>query len=196
MTRVVSSRTPGRRLLALCAFVALLVAGLTIAACAPDPSAALMSPELGDQLRAQLAGEELVREPTPVPPKLAELTDEQIYAGVPDDLLVAIQASDASAGATIALSVQPTCTGCHSLDPAAMMTGPTWHNVGDHAVEHAMAAGSPGPAEYLHQSIVNPGQFVVPGFTAGVMPDTYDESLSQEDLATLIAYLLDQNGQP
>ncbi len=196
MKRVVSSRTPGRKSLGLCAFVALLVAGLTIAACAPDPSAALMSPQLGDQLRAQLAGQEIVREPTPVPPKLAELTDEQIYAGVPDDLLVAIQASDASAGATIALMSSPTCIGCHSLDPAAMMTGPTWHNVGDISVAHAMAAGLPGPAEYLHQSIVNPGQFVVPGFTAGVMPGTYGDSLSQDDLATLISYLLAQNGQP
>src|SRR5690606_22789617 len=134
---------------------------------------------------------------TPVPPMLAELTPEQIYAGMPEDLAAAVQAADPAAGANIALAVAvPSCTGCHFLDPSIPAAGPTWHNIGDTAVDHAMRAGSPGPAEYLHQSIVAPSAWVVPGFTGGIMPEVYDEQLSDEDLATLIAYLLAQNGQP
>lgn len=193
MKRVVPSRTASRYLLAMCAIVALLVA----AACAPDVSTAIISPELGEKLAAQLAGESIVREPTPVPPKLAELTPEEVFAGVPEELASAIQAADPSAGAQIALTASPSpCAGCHSLDPSAVTAGPTWHNVGDMAVVHGRMAGSPGPAEYLHQSIVNPGAFVVPNFVPGVMPGTYGETLGDDDLATLIAYLLAQNGQP
>jgi mono/diheme cytochrome c family protein len=125
------------------------------------------------------------------------MTPEQIFAGMPEDLAAAVQAADPAEGANIALAVAvPSCTGCHFLDPTMAAAGPTWYNVGDTAVDHALRAGLPGPAEYLHQSIVAPGSFVVPGFTSGIMPETYDEALSQDDLATLISYLLSLNGQP
>lgn len=193
MKRVVPSRTTARGILALCAFVAVLLA----AACAPDANISIISPELGAQLAAIEAGGSIVREPTPVPPKLAELTPEQVFAGMPEDLAAAVQAAVPADGATIALSVAvPACVGCHLMDPAIAGAGPTWHNVGDTAVVHAMRAGIAGPAEYLHHSIIAPGDFVVPGFTSGIMPETYEGALSQDDLATLIAYLLSLNGQP
>lgn len=193
MKRVVSLRMAARYAVALCAFTALLLA----AACAPDANISIISPGLGEELAAIEAGGSIVREPTPVPPMLAELTPEQIYAGMPEDLAAAVQAADPAAGANIALAVAvPSCTGCHFMDPSIPAAGPTWHNIGDTAVDHAMRAGSPGPAEYLHQSIVAPSAWVVPGFTGGIMPEVYDEQLSDEDLATLIAYLLAQNGQP
>lgn len=167
-----------------------LAAMLALASCAPNADAALLSPNLGAVLEAQAAGGQVAAVPTPVPPMLAELAPEEVFAGVPDDLSAAIASADIANGPTLATNNG--CIGCHSLDPAATMTGPTWQNVGDTAIVR-----EPGlsPAEYLHQSIVAPGSFVVPGYP-NVMPATYGETLSTEDLATLIAYLLSQNGQP
>lgn len=195
MKRVVPSRISARGILAVCAFVAVLLA----AACAPDANISIISPELGAQLAAIEAGQSIVREPTPVPPKLAELSTEEIFAGMSEELAAAVQAADPAAGASLALSPGSglaSCTGCHFLDPAQTAVAPTWHNLGDTAVSHAALAGLPGPAEYIHQSIIAPSSYVVSGYTSGTMPETYGEGLSEDDLATLIAYLLSQNGQP
>lgn len=168
-----------------------VAAALFVSACAPDATASIISPQLGAQLAAQEAGQDIVAVPTEAPPLLASLTPEQVFAGVPADLAAAIQAADPAGGAVIATANG--CIGCHNLDPAAVMTGPTWYNMGDAAVARMPGVG---PAEYLHQSIVNSGAFVVPNYPAGIMPATYGDTLSGDDLATLIAYLLSQNGQP
>jgi cytochrome c551/c552 len=186
MKRAISHRMKVGISVAVAAFLTALFA----AACAPNPSAAILSPEMRDQLAAELAGGDVVAAtPTPVP-LLVNLTPEQIYAGLPEDLAVAVANANIENGPTLATS--NACIGCHALDPNQQMTGPTWHNVGDHAV-----ARVPGqsPAEYLHQSIVAPGAFVVPDFP-NVMPQTYGDTLSTQDLGDLIAYLLAQNGQP
>lgn len=167
------------------------VAVLLVSACAPDANASIISPQLGVQLAAQEAGQDIVAVPTEPPPLLASLSEEEIYAGVPEDLAAAIKSADPAGGQII--STANGCIGCHNLDPAAVMTGPTWHNVGDVAV--ARVSGQ-SPAEYLHQSIVNPGAHQVPNYPANIMPATYADTLSTENLATLIAYLLAQNGNP
>jgi mono/diheme cytochrome c family protein len=70
------------------------------------------------------------------------------------------------------------------------MTGPTWYHVGDTAVSRV--AGE-SPAFYLYQSIVDPNGFVVPNYAGGLMPANYGEQLSAQELADLIAYLLQQS---
>lgn len=165
--------------------LALLAVGL--AACKPDANADIISPELGDRMIAQrTSGAVVAAEPTPMP-VLADLSEDEIYAGLPDDVLAAVQAADPAAGETLALSNG--CVGCHALDPAAQMTGPTWYNMGNTAVSRV--AGE-SPAAYLYHSIVEPNVFVVSGYPQGVMPQTYTESLSVDDLGTLVAYLLAQ----
>lgn len=185
---------PSRNRVVLFWVLGTLLAVLLISACAPNANVQILSPDLGEQLYAEAAGEEFVALPTEVPPLLAELTDDEIYAGVPADLLEALAVANPDNGPTLAIS--NACIGCHNLDPAVVMTGPTWHNIGDTAVAHGMDQGGLSPAEYLHQSIVNPSAYVVNGFTAGLMPEIYDTTLSTEALADLIAYLLQQNGQP
>jgi len=46
-------------------------------------------------------------------------------------------------------------------------------------------------ADYLHQSIVEPDAFVVDGFT-NIMPATFGETMSDQEISDLIAYLLTQ----
>jgi hypothetical protein len=44
--------------------------------------------------------------------------------------------------------------------------------------------------EYLYQSITQPNAHLVEGYVAGLMPQTYAESIPEADLATIVAYLL------
>lgn len=163
----------------------LLLVTLVAAGCAPNADAKLISPQLGAQLYAEEADSAVEVEPTPAPLRFAELTPEQITAGLPDDFAAALATADASKGETVALVNG--CIGCHSTDPAVTMAGPTWHNLADIATNRV---ADEGPAEYLHISIVDPGAFIVPNYPAGVMPATFGETIPMEDLANLVAYLL------
>lgn len=46
-------------------------------------------------------------------------------------------------------------------------------------------------ADYLHQSIVDPGAFVVPNFK-NIMPTTFSQQLTDQEINDLVAYLLTQ----
>ncbi|MBK8049519.1 MAG: cytochrome c [Anaerolineales bacterium] len=172
----------------LVAMVAVLLAGAALlSACAPDPSELIISPELGVQLAARAAGEEVVRaEPTKAP-ILADLAPEQITAGLPQDVADALAAADPTVGQTLAQT--NACIGCHSMDPAVQQPGPSWYGVANHAVSRVPAES---PALYLYESIMNPGAFLVPSYPDGIMPKTFSESLSVQDQANLVAYLLQQ----
>lgn len=163
----------------------MLVAGLMLAGCAPDANARLISPELGAQLHAEEANQEIVVEPTAVPLRFVDLTPEQVMAGLPEDFAAALANADPSSGSTVALANG--CGGCHNVDPAVVMTGPTWNNMADTA-----SSRQPGqsPADYIYTSIVEPNAYVVPDYPAGVMPQIYGETIPTEDLADLVAYLL------
>lgn len=170
--------------------LAILALATILSGCAPDANAEILSPQLGEQLFAKEVSAVVVAEPTAAPRLLADLTPEEVTAGLPADFAAALAAADASKGESVALTNG--CVGCHSTDPAVTMTGPTWHNVGDTAVNRV-----PGdsPALYIHDSIVNPNGFVVSGFPSGIMPQIYADTIPLEDLANMVAYLLAQHGQ-
>ena len=46
------------------------------------------------------------------------------------------------------------------------------------------------PLNYRYESIVNPGAYVVQGFQSGIMPQDFGETLGEQDLADLVAYLM------
>ena len=78
------------------------------------------------------------------------------------------------------------CGGCHTFTPAGTDAeiGPSL----DDLAADAEAAGVP-VEEYIRQSIVDPDAVVVDGYQTGVMPTTFGETLSQEELDALVAYL-------
>jgi mono/diheme cytochrome c family protein len=165
----------------------LVMIAVMATACAPDPSELIISPQLGEQMAALAAGQDVARaEPTPLP-LLSSLTPEQIVAGLPEDVLAALPNADLAHAEQLALANG--CVGCHALDPAAQMTGPTWYNVGNAAVGRVPGES---PGLYLYHSIINPGAYAVPNYPAGVMPATYGTTLSPADLADMVAYLLAQ----
>ncbi len=80
------------------------------------------------------------------------------------------------------------CFACHSSDGVDGI-GPTWSGL--LGKERVLVGGDSVTADeaYLTESILNPGVAEVDGFPTGVMPATYADSLSTEDIGALIAYI-------
>jgi len=110
------------------------------------------------------------------------------------DITKELPEGDPAAGEALATTLG--CVACHIAAP----TGPAWlakdgePGVGSHAATRITQPDYTGkattPEQYLFESIVNPNIFVVSGFASGVMPQSYANSLTDQDMANLIAYLL------
>jgi Cytochrome c len=79
------------------------------------------------------------------------------------------------------------CKTCHSLEPGVIVIGPSLAGIGSSAgtrVENETAE------EYLKESILTPDAYLVEGFPAGVMPNSYGSQLSPEEVDSLVGFLL------
>jgi cytochrome c oxidase subunit II len=78
------------------------------------------------------------------------------------------------------------CSGCHAFTPAGSSgaVGPNLDNV----AADAKAAGE-DPAAFVRESIVDPDKAITKGYQPGVMPKTYGDSLSAEEIDALVSYL-------
>ncbi|MBX3049663.1 MAG: c-type cytochrome [Anaerolineales bacterium] len=80
------------------------------------------------------------------------------------------------------------CTACHAI--SGLSTG----NVGPVLDGLASRAGNTvaglSAEEYIHQSIVDPNAYIVPGFAEGIMPQNFAELMSEDQLNDLVAFLL------
>jgi cytochrome c551/c552 len=79
------------------------------------------------------------------------------------------------------------CGACHTFTPAGS-TGKVGPNLDDIAAS-AKKANQGSLAQYTLSSIVNPNAYVVPGYPANVMPPTFGQKLSKQQLADLVAFL-------
>jgi cytochrome c2 len=81
------------------------------------------------------------------------------------------------------------CNACHSLEPGGQGAGPALAGIGERA-----ASTRPGySAEmYLLEAIVQPNAYIASGGAGAIMPAGYGNQLSEQDLADLIAFLLQQ----
>ena len=72
------------------------------------------------------------------------------------------------------------CSGCHTLKAAGATetVGPD--------LDEVLADKDP---QFIEQSIVDPDAELAPGFAKGIMPDNFGDSLSPEQLDTLVKYL-------
>ena len=92
------------------------------------------------------------------------------------------------------------CATCHVLSDLgwAGNIGPALDGVGTRT-QRLAATGAASMEEYLHTSIRNPGEYLVPGF-GNLMPQFNPEPdqpnyMPEEDLTAIVAYLLTQTGQ-
>ncbi len=83
------------------------------------------------------------------------------------------------------------CGGCHTLADAGGngTIGPNLNTIKTSAAKFGKQLHET-PAQYVTQSIKDPAAFVVPGYPKGVMPSTFGQSLSPQQIDTLVKYLL------
>lgn len=87
------------------------------------------------------------------------------------------------------------CIGCHVLTEPQTgdnrgAVGPNMANLAENAANRVAGEDA---ATYVHNSIVNPGAYVVEGYANGIMPQNFATRMSEEEINNLVAWLLDPN---
>jgi mono/diheme cytochrome c family protein len=109
-----------------------------------------------------------------------------------------VQSTDAVSGSAAAgealfksatIAGVPGCATCHSLQPGVRLVGPS---LADAATVAASAVDGMSAEAFLRQSIIEPDAHVTEGFMPGLMLQTYGEILSEEQINSLVAFLLTQ----
>lgn len=83
----------------------------------------------------------------------------------------------------------PACKSCHNTNTEDGATGPGLGGIGSEAEERVDGESA---EEYLLNSIIAPGKHVVEGYRNNMF-SKYDDKLSKQQVADLIAYLLTLN---
>lgn len=101
-------------------------------------------------------------------------------------------------GESLFETATPSCTSCHSTAPGDDMAGPTMAGIVSRAREALQSGDYQGDAtdveSYIRESIVTPSAHLAPGgmYSSGgtsFMPSSYGESLTEEEVDQLVAYL-------
>jgi mono/diheme cytochrome c family protein len=79
------------------------------------------------------------------------------------------------------------CSGCHGGGVSAPEFDGTWTRVETVRLLEPQFAGYT-PEKYVIESIIQPGEYIVPGFT-DAMPHNFGQNMSTKDLADIVAYL-------
>jgi cytochrome c len=79
------------------------------------------------------------------------------------------------------------CASCHTFKPAGA-SGTVGPDLDDIAA-NAQKADRGSLDQYTHESIVDPNAYVVPGYSAGIMPQDFGQKLSEKQVADLVAFL-------
>ena len=136
-----------------------------------------------EQYGKPLADGSLPREPEP--PKAGD-NPEQILARWAEE---GIEGSAASGESLY--DVKFGCTSCHRNAASAPDTIGTWTRVTTMRLAEAQFAGYTAE-RYVVESIVQPGAYVVDGYSSGVMPANFGSEMTDQQLADIVAYLRTQ----
>jgi mono/diheme cytochrome c family protein len=79
------------------------------------------------------------------------------------------------------------CGGCHEGGSQGPATEGTWDRVVNERLAEPQFAGYT-PEQYIVESILHPGDYVVPGYN-NIMPANFPERTSLQDIADLVEYL-------
>jgi len=80
------------------------------------------------------------------------------------------------------------CLACHAFDDTPLV-GPSLRAIGEIASSRVEGVSA---EEYLRQSIINPGGYIVEGYSNSMNQD-YGEKLTEDEINDLVAYLLIQS---
>ena len=111
------------------------------------------------------------------------------------DNLGNLDGGNADAGAQLYQSLP--CAGCHLAGTTGPITKGTYVRVVTQRLKDPAYTGSPQDETtadyYLAQSILYPNAYIVPSYSPSVMPQTFGDTLTLQQLKDLIAYLKTQN---
>lgn len=129
-------------------------------------------------------------DPTEVGAPTATINAQAAAEPVGTDLDVALPVGDAAQGDLLfhgKVNGHYPCSACHSLTPGQTLVGPSLGSIATTA-----ATRKPGYSaeRYIHESIVSPNAYTVPGFNQNIMPITFGSQMSKQDLADIIAFLM------
>ena len=105
--------------------------------------------------------------------------DAELYAAP-----VATALAEASPAAGEKLIAEYACSACHLAGEGRI--APLFPGIADRAADRRPPLSA---EQYLYESIVQPGAFLVPGY-AGAMPINYANRLSPSEIGHIIAHLL------
>ncbi len=124
---------------------------------------------------------------TPMPPTVTSAPTQVIAAGGIDPNVI----GDPEHGQALFNTFQPDagymCATCHWTDKEDRLIGPGLLDIGTRAGSRVEGQNA---VQYLYNSIVNPGAYLVEGFSDGLMPRNWAQIYTQEEINDIIAYLL------
>jgi cytochrome c551/c552 len=94
-----------------------------------------------------------------------------------------------SAAAGKAVFAANGCASCHTFKPANA-TGTIGPNLDTAPASDAKADNNMDLAAFIKESIANPDAYIAKGYTKGLMPTTFGQSLSSKQLNDLVAFIL------
>ena len=115
--------------------------------------------------------------------KVVSPTPDTVFGTLPKP--DAAPKGDAAAGKTLFASSG--CSACHTFAPAGA-TGKVGPSL-DKLASEAKQANQGTLEQFVLASVTTPDAYIAPGFKAGIMPGTFGQTLSQQQLADLVAFL-------
>ena len=115
-------------------------------------------------------------------PTAAPVADTE--PGVLPKTAAGLPAGNAARGKTLFAS--NACSSCHAIAKDQTLVGPSLYGIWNTA-----ATREPGvnAKDYMFESILAPKKFVVNGFAQGLMPASFAQALTTQQLADLLAYM-------
>ena len=80
------------------------------------------------------------------------------------------------------------CFSCHSVDGTTLV-GPTWQGLFGSTVNLSDGTSVLADEDYLLESIIDPNAKIHEGFNAGVMPQTFGNTIPESDLNDIIEFI-------
>lgn len=134
-------------------------------------------------------------EPTSTPELPTATPTEEPTAAPADPIARLVASRDPAAGEVLFNQMFAetafACATCHHIAVPENLIGPTLLNIKEIAATRVEGMSA---ERYIYNSIVNPNEYLVEGFVAGVMPQNWHEVLSDTEIYEIIAYLLTLDG--